>query len=201
MGTHGHQLLLARPRLRFEGESRARVRGRGWLRRFAEAQRRVPARDVGASASRLEPADTRAPRPLAALGRIAEYYTIQIDRALRLRVLEGIRGRGPQARTFRTSQPARTLMGEGGRWGAGLVFCGGLCGPPRPCTPGLASARLARQRLRRPPLCSGPSGDTPGQLRLRGSIRGGGQDCPPPRGVTDASSPGNGKEKRDLVAT
>ena len=36
----------------------------------------------------------------------------------------------------------------------------------------LASARRARQRLRRPPLCSGPSGDTPGPLRLRGSIRG-----------------------------
>ena len=61
------------------------MRGRGWLRRFAEAQRRVPARDVGASASRLEPADTRAPRrgvatarPLAALGRIAEYYTVTL---------------------------------------------------------------------------------------------------------------------------
>ena len=60
--THGQQLLLDRPRLRFEGESRARVCGRGWLRRSATAQRCGAARVVGASASRLEPADTRAPR-------------------------------------------------------------------------------------------------------------------------------------------
>ena len=62
MGTHGHQLLLDRPRLRFEGESRARVCGRGGLRLSAAAQRCGAACVVGASASRLEPADTRAPR-------------------------------------------------------------------------------------------------------------------------------------------
>ena len=37
VGTHGHQLLLDRSRLRFEGESRTRVCGRGGLRRSAEA--------------------------------------------------------------------------------------------------------------------------------------------------------------------
>ena len=62
VGTHGHQLLLDRSRLRFERESRARVCGRGGLRRSAEAQRCGAARVVGAFASGLEPADPRAPR-------------------------------------------------------------------------------------------------------------------------------------------
>ena len=36
VGTHGQQLLLDRPRLRFERESRARVCGRGGLRRSTD---------------------------------------------------------------------------------------------------------------------------------------------------------------------
>ena len=61
-------------------------------------------------------------------------------------------------------------MGEGGQRGERGEFTVETCAFParlRLCIPRLASARQARQRLRRPPLRSGPSGDTPGPLRLR----------------------------------
>ena len=60
-------------------------------------------------------------------------------------------------------------MGEGGTGGErGWFSVEALCGPPRPCTHGLASTVRARKRLCRPSLRFGPSGDTPGQLLLRG---------------------------------
>ena len=84
MGTHGHQLLLDRSRLRFEGESRTRVCGRGGLRRSAAPQRCGAARVVGALhlgwnlRTPVHRGAASRPRPLAALGRIAEYYAVTL---------------------------------------------------------------------------------------------------------------------------
>ena len=70
------------------------------------------------------------------------------------------------------------------------------CGPGarrrRPSKARIASAHQACQRLRRPPLCSGPTGDTPGPLRLSGWLWGRpGLPAPSPRpsGPRKRSSP------------
>ena len=67
VAAHGKQLLLARSRLRFEGESGACVgRDRGRFSRSSTAQRRCEAVGFGSSSTWLESANTRPPRGVGA---------------------------------------------------------------------------------------------------------------------------------------